>query len=490
MTHPDVLPDVARRAWAPVTVRVAWTLRTLGITVRPEVLRDARDHVWFHLDPATPTSVACDRAEALTADFVARANGEQPLRRWSDDLEQALPPRWRARFHHGLSNRAAWVLRVHYADGAPLADIAERLGEDDTLALEAAREGLREIVRRVAHEDGISLEGWPDDRLDQFCRRLATMSADGAPPLLEVSDGLHPEWLDRCVTCTRAYTLVRLGLLQRGDLVPPKHDPRPADVVTVVALHIHPSVRHKRKQIARSTPGLAIPLGDDLLLLPGEDLGAALQPLRRALELGRIDKRHIRGSVLRGEGRWSKHGLVGPLVAQVDPRVRGETWGQVGGAELPDRLARPPSAWPNWLGAGALLAAAVWLGQAATASPSTPDPFGLQVQASEGRQGLWVSFDVHEDALVFVARERNGHIDVVLDAHRPADKIAHATGDGSYRLHAVGDAVLVAASREHLGDVETWIDEANAGGQPLSRLARRLSDQAVDSTVWVHPNTP
>ena len=64
--HEDEHADGGRpHNWWMAEHRSAVTVRWRGrcwlrVAVRPG-LQDARDHVWFHLDPSTPASVAEDR---------------------------------------------------------------------------------------------------------------------------------------------------------------------------------------------------------------------------------------------------------------------------------------------------------------------------------------------------------------------------------------------------------------------------------------------
>lgn len=482
----DVLTDVARRAWAPVTVRVAWTLLLEGVAVKPAVLRDARDHVWFHLDPGVPTGLAVDRAEALTRDFVARARGKEPKRLFTADLEEEVPPAWREQLYAALSPRPAWVLRLHYGDHIPLDRIAQRLGED-VLGVDAAREGLRERVRRAAAADGRSLDDMVDARLDFLVHRLSAMQAPGAPPLTEVVDGLHPDWLDRCTTCTRAYALVRRGVLQRGDLVPPRASARPRDHAQVLALHFHPDGRHQRKKVAREISGTAFPVGADMLLLDGSSREVWETALRKAAELGRPRREHLRGALLEGEGRWSRHGLLGPLVDHVATAVRAQPWGGIEGiGELPERLPDPPSAAPAWLAVCALGLLTSMAVSAAITPPPPPVTHPLEASATAGRGGVWVNFDVDEAAYVLIFRHHGDSVDLLLDSHHAADKISLARGDGSYRMHTTGESVLLASSDARVEQVEMLLEEARGEDRPLEALAGAIQRSSPGADVWLY----
>jgi hypothetical protein len=482
----EVTGDVAVRAWAPVTVRVAWTLLAEGVALRPEVLHDARDHVWFHLEPEMSTEEAVDRAERLVRTFVARARGRSLQLPWPQDDAMALSPRWRRALFSSVSSLSSWVLRRHYADGVSLQSLAERLKEEE-LALEASREGLREVLRKVAAEDGLPLDTWPEDRLDALLHRLACMADPTGPDLVEVADGLHPEWVQRCVTCGRAVSLVRQRVLARSELIGPGPAARPRDEVRVVVLHLHPDGRHHRRALAKELPGRAFPVGEDLLVVAGDDLGSVRSVLELTAELGAPRRDHLRGALLQGPGRWSRHGLVGPLVDRVAGVVRPIAWGVVDGvAELPPVLPEPPSARAAWAGVGLLAVLAAIVAVLLLRLPADPIAHPLEATASEGRGGLWLAFDVDDEAHVLVVRQREGALELVLDATDIVQKARHATGDGGYRLHTRADALLVASTSAPVVDARAMIEAAQRAQRPLDALATDLRSQHPTSDVWVY----
>ena len=81
--------DIAVLGWHGITVRVAWTLLAQGVKVRPQVLRDAREHALYHLDKAVPLSIAEDLSTQLTGQFVQRARGR--WERYRAELAPVLP---------------------------------------------------------------------------------------------------------------------------------------------------------------------------------------------------------------------------------------------------------------------------------------------------------------------------------------------------------------------------------------------------------------
>jgi hypothetical protein len=482
----DVNEDVAVRAWAPVTVRVAWTLLAEGVALRPEVLHDARDHVWFHLDPATPTDEAVDRAERLVRVFVARARGRLLELPWPQDEAMALSPRWRRALFGAASSLSLWVLRRHYADGATLASLAERLKEE-VLALEAAREGLREVLRRVAAEDGLPLDTWSEARLDALIHRLACMTEPGGPDLVAVADGLHPEWVQRCVTCGRAVSLVRQRVLPRSELVGPGAAARPRDEVRVLALQFGPAGARHRRALAKELPGRAFPVGEEHLVVAGDDLEEVKRVLELAAEVGAPRRDQIRGELMRGPGRWSRHGLVGPLVDRVPTALRAVSWGMVEGVgELPEALPEPPSARMAWAGVAVLAAVALVVAVLLAMPLSQSIAHPLEASATEGRGGLWLSFEVDDDAHVLVVRQLGGRLELVLDAADIVQKAAHASGDGGYRLHTKGEALLVASTSDPVLGAHGLVETAQVGARPLDALSKEIRTLHPTADVWVY----
>lgn len=479
---PDPADDIALRGWGPVTVRVAWTLASHGARVAPEVLRDARDHVWFHLPPDTSIDRAVDATEPLVAGFVARAFGRRYTPPFPGDVDLPLPPRWRDRLWRDLTRNAHAVLRRHLVDGHPLEAVARQIGED-VAALEAAREGLREVLRRAAPEEGLDLEDWKGERVDHYLHRLASLASRTAPPLVEVVDGLHPDALATCAPSARAYALVRHGQLKRADLVPPHGAARPLGRLNVVVAQLHPKARRHRDTLLHSANLRRLPVADDTVVLDVDDDDAVARHLVHAAEQGLPERDHLRGAYLKAPGRWSKHGLLGPLAEQVADATRAVSWGSIEGlVDLPEPLPAPPSARWAWSAALAMGLVAVFVADRALAPAPPPVDHPLEAVAVPARQGFWLDFDVDEDAYVFVVRASDHDLDVVLDSAHIADKVTHATGDGRYRLHTVGDEVLLASASGPIPTLADHVAAARAAEAPLEALARRLraADPAID----------
>jgi hypothetical protein len=477
--------DVAQHGWAAITVRVAWTLLTEGVRVRPTVLRDARDHALFHIAPDLPLPVAEDRAATHVARFVARARRRSVEDPWKQDAEMQFSPRWHRVLEHALTPLTGALFRYHYGDGNSLEQL-ERTLNVDRIALEAGRGGLREILRRSGCADGLPFDQWPAARLDRMLRRLAAYAPGPCPAPLEVVEGHHRDHVARCPRCDRMYRLIRQEILVPADLVPPLAAARPTSALRVLALHFHPDGRRHREIFAREANLPSFPVGEDLLLLDLQDAEAVQRLMVLAAEVGRPHRDHLRTVALEGPGRWSGHGLLGPLVDRAEMEVRSKPWGVVdGGGELPPPLPPPPSARRWWTGVATLSALCAGLSMAAFAPGGVEAAFPAAVEFTEARGGVWVDFHVDERAHVAIYRVHEGKVEALVEPKVPADKAPLAVGDGSYLVHAAGSAVAVVSSVQPL-DSRELLAEATAAEDPMEALAVRVRslDPGADVHVW------
>lgn len=474
--------DVAILGWAGLTVRVAWTLLVSGVKVRPDVLRDARIHVLYHLDAAIPLPHAEDLATRLVEEFVARARGQAPNDPWSADWEMPLSPRWRRALDKSLDAVSEAVFRKHYGDDRGLALLEEAL-QVDRIALEAVQSGLREVVRRIAVADGLPLDGWPPERIDRLLRRIAAHAPGPCPPVLDVAEGCHREHVVTCPRCDRMTRLLRSSVLEVDDLFPPTVGARPAGRARVLAIHLHPDARRTRRRLVDELPVDAFSIGDDLLLIDGSQIEAVAPVLRMAAEVELPPREHLRGVVLDGAGTWTPRGLVGPLADKAAREVLHRSWGAVDGiGELPPPLPPPPSARRWWAATAAVvLVGLVVLGLALTPPPPV-GPASLDARFTPGRGGTWASFDVPEDSVVSLVAERDGALATLLVSKDAADKVVFATGDGGYRVHVQGDAVLVVATDAPLPDLAAQVRAAQATDAPIEHLAEQLA--ATSEVRW------
>lgn len=495
--------DVAVLGWAGLTVRVAWTLLEAGVKIRPDVLREARTHVLYHLDPTVPLAHAEDLATRLTEEFVARARGQAPSDPWVADWEMPLTQRWRRALDQSLDEVSVVVFRKHYGDSRPLSKIEEQLGVDRA-AIEAAQSGLREVVRGIGVSDGLPLDGWPPERIDRLLRRIAAHAPGPCPPPLDVAMGSHVDHVRDCARCNRLTRLVRSSVIEVDDLFPPTVGARPTARTRVLAVQLHPEGRRARKLLVESLPGPAgrpaFPVGEDLLLLQvdtrtgrgseGTEIGEAIAVLRTAAEVASPSREHLRGVVLEGPGAWTERGLVGPLAEKAAREVLHRSWGTIALStgpgpldvvELPPPLPEPPSARRMWLLVAAMSLLLGIVLSLALLPQDSPVAEPLQAEFTPGRGGMWAAFDVPEEALVTLVGLRDGVLWTVLSSRKAADKVAYATGDGSYRLFVPGDGVLLLVTDAPLADPTLTLELARAASQPepLGALAEQLQDQGT-----------
>ena len=183
------------------------------------------------------------------------------------------------------------------------------------------------------------------------------------------------------------------------------------------------------------------------------------------------------------------HGLLGPLVERALRDVRSQRWGEIDGLEvLPSPLPAPPSARRLWAVVGVL--ALVGLALMPLSMPRDELLLPVEVTFTEGRGGIWTDFDVPEKAVVTVVREDGGRLDAVLRSRGPADKATLTVGDGSYRVHTVGPAVLVAATTAPVASLDALIAKSNQAVAPLEELAAHIKALDEDAGVEVYRRNP
>jgi hypothetical protein len=481
--------DIALSHWSAITVRVAWTLLAEGVRVRSNVLRDARDHVLYQLHPEASLPAAEDLAASWTMQFVAQARKKAWEDAWPQDHAMPLSPRWRRILDAALQpgSVASVVFKLHYGDGRPL-DSLERLLSVDSLALDMARGGVREVVRRAGVADGLPLDSWPTARIDGLIRRLAAYSPGPCPPMLEVVEGRHRDHVHACSRCDRAVRLVRSQILTPGDLLPPADgEVRPQGEIKVLALHFHPDARRHRDALIAELAVPSAAIGDDLLFVDAVDIVPLQQLLTLAAEVGTPERGGIRGVLATGPGRWSAHGLLGSVVPRGELMVRARSWGSVDGVgDLPEALPEPPGARRWWTAVGALAVVAAMILVLCVVPRGHAAEHPLDASFTPGRGGVWADLDVDEGADLVLVRTVGGVVDVVLASQTAADKSLFATGDGRYRLHAVGDGLLVASTSAPMGDLAAWIKDLQGSNAPLDHLAQRITaaSPGADVRVW------
>jgi hypothetical protein len=120
-------------------------------------------------------------------------------------------------------------------------------------------------------------------------------------------------------------------------------------------------------------------------------------------------------------------------------------------------MPEPPSARPVWLLDGVLaLVTLLLFFPIVHAAPDGTD-IAFHPSFAEDAGGIWVHMDIEDTStLCVISEDAHGvHLRVAPDG--PASKAKIAVGDGTYRMHDVGDAVLVAQMDKPLPTFEHWI---------------------------------
>jgi hypothetical protein len=278
-----------------------------------------------------------------------------------------------------------------------------------------------------------------------------------------------------------------MGVLTSEDLVAPGVIARPEQQVRLLALHFHPDSRAHRMVLAQELQTPWFPLGEDILLIDLKDTDPILELVCLAVELGTPIRDHIRGVVLQGLGRWSPHGLLGPLASEAFPRLRSRPWGQVASIEsLPDVIGSPPSSQRWWLAAaGASLAAVClcWVAFGSSLYPHPAFPLETEFHADDGFQ--WLSFDVDEAAIVTLVAQNAGQLRVISGPQTPAEKGRFAVGDGSFRLKSSGEALLIVSSKDPIDGLAQHLTSAGSDETPLANLAARIKASSPHSELMM-----
>lgn len=477
--------DVAVHGWPGITVRIAWTLLSAGVKIRREVLDAARQHVYYHLRPSTPLPQAEDRAGQLTRAFLATARGKELADPWPGDAEMPLTDRWARAIDHLRDRTTRAVFRMHYGDARSLTFVENKLGVD-RVAVDAARSGLREVLRRAARQDGLPLDAWTPDRLDRVLARLAAWAPDHCPPMYDVINGAHLAHVRVCPRCNRMVRLVSAGVLELEHLQAPSIRARPTGEVDLIVVHFHPDARFQRQRVLEALPKGTHAVGEELLLVPGNLADDAYQVLAMAAEIGRPARHLLRASRVTAAGGWTRFGPVGPAFKIGVNDVRSRAWGTVDGyGTLPEPLPAPPSARLAWLTTG-LLAATALLTVSLAVRPADGAPPLDHVQFVAAGDGTWASFDVPEHHSVLLAGAPGGTIEPVLTGSSPLEKADVAVGDGSYRARVPGHRALLVSSPVPL-DLESLSVDANRAAAPLDALVVALRRSHPSARVFVSP---
>jgi len=480
-------PDIAIHGWGAITVRIAWTLMQMGVRVTKDVLMDARDHVLFHLEPQTDIATAEDMAEYLTREFIYRARHRRDVEKWPQDARMPISPRWHRALTYGLSPLDTNLFKQHYGNGIPLATLEQTLGLDG-IVLEGARGAIREVLRSMATEDGMPIQTWPNERIDRLISRIAAFTDHPSPPLDEVADGCHQEMIRACPRCERTWRLAQNGVLTSEDLVAPGVIARPEQQVRLLALHFHPDGRQHRALLSKEIKTPWFPLGEDILLIDLSQEEAIINIILLATELGTPAREHLRGTILTGTGRWSPHGLLGPLPSDAYQTMSSLTWGTVSPiGELPAPLPTPPSSNRWWsLSVSISIFAVLMCWVAFGVSSKDMGVFPLSTEFHHDANSLWVQFDVEEEAIITMVSQNAQRLEVMNHTFDITDKAQFAVGDGSFRARAPGQALLLVSTHAEIPDLRSHILTAQTAAEPLKALASRIKSAAPKADIRIY----
>lgn len=468
-------PDPLRRAWAPVTIRVAWELHRAGARPTPAVLADARDHVLMSLPEDCEPEQAEELASALTAEYLGRVREGRYRARAPLHEDRPLPPEGRARLLSVLDAVGEVVLRLAYGDGLAL-ETVERLTRVDRVVLRGAREGLRGALRAILAEEGVGEREVDAAELERMLGRLARLPAPDCQGGEEVSTPAGLSHAEGCPRCTRAVRLIKAGLLRPNELLPPRDRPVcPPDRVSVLVLHLHPDARHHRKLLLEQLGQGCLRADDDALLVDPDRVQDHVGPLHQLAEQGTPRRDHLRGALVRGPGRWTRAGLIGPVAAVGVELTRSRPWGEVDGANpLPEPLPEPPSAARWWSAALLVLLVAAGVGarsvQLAVEEPVWP----LSARFERAEEGLIARFDADDRAYLLVVADGPEGLRVLHRSEHPADKGELGTGQGDFQITAPAQELLVVSLDAPVEDPQLLLEAVQTEAQPLRALEARL----------------
>lgn len=478
-------PEFVRAAWSAITVQTAWRLVSFGMSVRPRLLDDAREHVLRSL----PSDCTVDDAEwlapALVDEFLARKQGRGGHRVSPPELVvDEAPRRWREQLLGAVDRLGDACFRLHYADGLSIVDVASHL-RVTSARIVAALSAVRLCAADIIQSEHPRLRP-SDDELDQILSRLALYAEPGGPGPMGLLTPAGLAHADQCPRASRAVRLVRAGHLDVRALFPPRDGIADQQVDLLVVL-LHPDGHGARGALVSGLGSHARSHGPNCWVISEGGIDRARDALLQLCSAGTPGRHHVRGVRIRGPGRWSREVLLGPLVTHALEAARARPWGEVAGlCELPPARPPPPRATVPWLvalamGAAAVLAAA-WVGRPVVTPP--PAPIAASFSAVDG--GWDVRFDTSDRASLDVIVEVDGALHV---AHRDirAAKGSWATGEGDFRLRVAGDGVAIVSSPAGVDQLEAFVHQSATSRSPLESLALALRKDAPEADIVVRP---
>jgi hypothetical protein len=485
-------PDLLRRAWGPLTLRVAWELVRAGVRVRPSTLRVVRTHACWRMAGARDVAEVEARAARAVEEYLARADGRWAVLEDDGDLAVPLPRAWRGEIMEDAAPEHELVFQLYYADGLPLQEIESR-ARVDIIELRSAREALRALMRHILQEHGMEAGAWEPGRIDKILTRLANVADEPCPAPASLMTGPGRTHAEGCPRCARALRLFREGVLAPQDLEPPADTALvPADTVELVSIQVHPHGRDHTRKLAQILGGGArVSAANDEIVVHAPECPHLQALLDDAARHGAPLASHVRVHRARVPGAWGRAAPIGPGLAELRAATSRLAWGETRGVEtLPPPLPALPSAARWWFIAAVL---GVVSAVSVAAVVLSPGPEGDVPLETEGL-AHGVRFDTDDLASVWVIAAEPTGIRVAFAGPSVTDKVELADGHGRYVLPGRPEAWVVVAAPGDLPDLEATV-RAGDRSESVRALARRLRRAWPQATVRIAtpedaPGTP
>jgi hypothetical protein len=485
-----------------LSVRMAWNLRRLRIKVRPELLDELDDHVLSSLPEPMSLSEMELFADFCFADFLDRVR-QACYRGPQGDAVSKLPisDTWRRSIEAACDPIALSVFRLRFGDGLH-PELVARTAQLDISEVQAAIEGLREIMRLEGAAHGLEADLLTPAWLDTLLSRVASTSGEDCPEpgllaalALGLDTGTGPnqarKHVGACPRCARAIRLLRAGVLEPRHFTsaPPVH--RYPHTLTLVALHLHPTARHHRRDLLAALGDGARTAGNDSILVDAERVPAWDQVVLQRVRMGLPRREHIRGAVTRAPGLWGARCILGPAPVLALETSRSRPWGEIDGIpNLPESLPPPPNVarwWSSAIAAG-LLALAV--GLLVLMGGGTRATYSFESKEFWGSNGLTVRFDIDDMAFLNAYQFTPAGIKVELESRTAADKAAFATGEGDFELEVAPGGLVLVASPEPLIGIQGLVVGSPDTAAGRSTIKNQVRARYPDADVAVFSGTP
>jgi hypothetical protein len=439
------------------------------------------------LSASVPDALLDPLAAELTRDFLDRVRkGRYRVRVLSiDDVPGSAA--WRRDLLTVLDPVGEIVFRQVYGDRLTLEEVEQRRGIDRVI-LAGSQEGLRSAVRAMLRGYGVAHARADAAWIDRILVRLAEIPSEDCLGGVELAAPRGRFHAQGCPRCGRGLRLLHGGMLSPGELVPPADTPDEKDVVHVLALHLHPEARHHRGALVEAFGAAAVRSDEDAVLI---DLSRATSPivvLTHLAEQGQPRREHLRGARMRGLGRFTTHGLIGPAATDALAATRSRSWGEIDGVgPLPEPLPEPPPAARWWVGTflAVMLAALAGMMAWQTRGPMPEHPLSVAFDRGGGEVGA--RFDTSDQAHLLVVGRTGRALEVLFVSQLPADKGELGTGEGDYEILVPADQLLVASAPQPFTELAPVLQAVATESDPLLALSRRLRAVQPRADVEVQP---